>query len=146
MPLSRDFSWKNYSSRAHILSNKRPLYQKDAALIPLFSDFSLKDQSSQVHILSKKRPLCQKYPALVPEKKPKLCKNTLVSCHFFPLFEIITAPMPIFYKRNVHSQKYRVWFLYYFPIFHEKTTSLMPYFVGKTSTCKKQPALMHFFS
>ena len=75
-----------------------------------------------------------------------ILKNKLVSCHFFPLSQIITALIPIFYKRNVHSQKYRIWFLYYFPIFHEKTTSLMPYFVGKTSTCKKQPALMHFFS
>ena len=44
--------------------------------------------------------------------------------------------MPIFYKRNVHSQKYRVLFLY-FPIFHEKTTSLMPIFCWKNVHLQK---------
>ena len=44
--------------------------------------------------------------------------------------------MPIFYKRNVHSQKYRVLFLY-FPFFHEKTTSLMPIFCWKNIHLQK---------
>ena len=110
---------------------------------------------------------------MYPKKNPNSVKNTLVSCHFFPLFQIITALMPIFYKRNVPSKKYRVLFLYFsrknhfsyahillekrppaknklllcpfFPKFNEKLLLSCPYSVKRRSFSKKHAALMPIF-
>ena len=110
---------------------------------PSFPIFHEKNNCSHAQILSKKPSFSKKHNALIPIFYPKIVhslKNTVLSCHFFNFFmknHLLSCPYLV---KNVNSVRTTLQDgpkksigCPFFPIFHEKITTLMPTFCQKTS-------------
>ena len=81
------------------------------------------------------------FHAHIFQKYVHYLKNTVLSCHFFQFFqENPPSVMPIFVPKNVNSVKITLYYglktsigYSFFPIFQEKITVFIPYFVNRTS-------------
>ena len=77
------------------------------------------------------------------KKKPNSVENTLVLCQFFLIFQIIAALMPIFYQRNVQSQKYKAPILL-FSAFSWKNHFSYAYILSKKRPAAKNNLLLSY--
>ena len=112
-------SMKNYCSHTHIFSKNNQFYKKT-----LMFFFYMKKRRLSRPYLVKNRKFCQNYPILWAKKVNRM--------HFFPiLHEKISALMPIFCQKNVHSVKTQCFFA------HILST--------KPPSCQKHVTLMSYF-
>ena len=144
------FSWKTpavmpiLDQKTSILSKLQYYMGQKVNRMPFFFDFSWKNDFSHAHILSKKLQFAKKHIALMPifcQKNVSSFKNTVLPYYFFQIFHKKPyAVMPKSAQKNVNSVKTTLSYWpkksigsSFFPIFHQKTTLLMPIFCLKLS-------------
>ena len=119
-------SLKKHCSHAHILSKKRPFFQKRCALMSIFSKFSSKTPCCHAHIWSK-TSILSKYTIIWAKKV-----NMMPFCSDFERNYLCSHAYFLSKNRKI-SKKYAV----FMPMFCQKTSTL-------SKTCSSHVVFSNF--
>ena len=128
---------------AHILSKKRPFFQKRCALMSIFSKFSSKTPCCHAHIWSKTSILSKLHYNMSQKSQYDalffrfLTEKSSLSCKKRPFSKKHAALKSSFRQKNGHSLKNTVLLWHFFNIFMTNPLFSRPYLVKKTSILSK---------